>query len=112
MDMENKERYNLERPHHRVAKIRRFHNHVGVFIVINTGLLLLKDKMTVAFLGKEALNYPDAMDWIYWNVYVWMAILAIHALLVFGKIPYFVKEWEERQMERFLKEEQKRKKYE
>lgn len=112
MDMENKEVNKLERAYHRVAQIRGFHKHVGIFIVINTALLLLKDKMTVAFLGKEALNYPDTMDWIYWNGYVWGAILAIHALLVFGKIPFFVKRWEERQIQGFLKEEQKRNKYE
>ncbi|MGB5434548.1 MAG: 2TM domain-containing protein [Maribacter sp.] len=110
--MENKEIYKLERAHRRVAQIRGFYNHLGIFVVINTALLLLKDKMTVWLLGKEALNYPDAMDWIYWNAYVWVVILAIHALLVFGKIPFFVKKWEDRQMERYLKEDQKKKKYE
>ena len=112
MDMKSKERYKLERAHRRVAQIRGFYKHVGIFIVINTALLLLKDKMTVAFLGKEAMIYPDAMNWIYWNAYVWGGILAIHALLVFGKIPFFVKKWEDRQIERILREEQKSEKYE
>jgi len=112
MDMENKEHNKLERAQLRVAQIRRFYRHVGVFVIINVALLLSKDQMTIAFLGEKAMDHPEAMNWIYWNIYIWAAILAVHALYVFGNVPFFIKKWEKRQIERFMKEEKERNKYE
>jgi hypothetical protein len=51
MNMENKEHNKLERAQLRVAQIRRFYRHVGIFIIINAALLLSKDQMTIAFFG-------------------------------------------------------------
>ena len=110
--MENKEHNKFERAQHRVARIRRFYNHLGVFIIINATLLLSKNKMAIAFLGERATDYPEAMNWIKWNIYIWLVILAIHALLVFGNVPFFVKKWEERQMKRIMEDENETPKYE
>jgi hypothetical protein len=37
-------------------------------------------------LGEKAMDHLKALNWIYWNIYIWVAILAIHALFVFGNV--------------------------
>ncbi len=110
MGMEHKSLKKIERARRRVGQIKSFYNHVGVFIIINGMLLLSRKKMTITLFGREALDNPKVMSWIDWNIYIWLAILAIHALLVFGRSSFFVKKWEERQIERFMKDEEAKEK--
>lgn len=103
--MENKYYAKLDRAQRRVAKIKGFYNHLAVFVVINSGLWLFKDKMMTYFFGEEVLSIPGAMSWVNWNILIWMFILLVHGLLVYGNIPVLLKKWEDRQMEKFIQEE-------
>lgn len=114
--MENKELTKYERAQRRVAEIRGFYNHLGVYLVVNAVLLLFKERMTVTLLSKRALGNPEFLEWIDWNVYgtpiIWGIILAVHGVKVFGGFSIFGRKWEERQMERFMKEERNKEKSE
>lgn len=109
MNMKNKQGNRFERAQHRVRQIKGFHNHLGVFVIVNSAFFLLKDSMTIALFGKEALGNPEIMNWIDWNAYVWGVFLAIHALVIYGNVPMFVKKWEKRQLEKYMQEEEKEK---
>ncbi len=110
--MENKENVKLERARRRVDRIKGFYIHLAIFIIFNTALFLLKDELMGALVGEEALSNPKVTDWVYWNILVWLAILVIHALIIFGNIPFLGKNWEERQIRKFMNEGQDRERYE
>lgn len=53
----------------------------------------------------EILKHPEFFNWIYWNLILWAIGLIIHGLWVFGSNPLFVKDWEERQIKKYMKKE-------
>lgn len=106
--MKNKEGNGFERAHRKVRQIRGFYSHLGFFVVINSSLFLLKDKMTIALFGKEALGNLELMNWIDWNAYVWGVFLVLHALILFVNAHIFVRKWEERQLVKYMQAEAKR----
>ncbi|MGC1515086.1 MAG: 2TM domain-containing protein [Maribacter sp.] len=100
-----------ERAKLKVASLRRFYNHVMVYVILNSLLYLLRDKFTFVLLSKNALGNPDVLEWINWNVYgttiVWGGILGIHAIKVFGNFNVLLNDWEQRQIEKYVQEEVK-----
>ena len=94
-----------ERAKSKVASIKRFYNHVLVFLIINIILYFLRNKFVFILVSKEAFGNPEFLDWIDWNVYgttiVWGIILAIHGITVFGNISY-MKKWEDRKIQKYL----------
>lgn len=102
--MENKEYTKFKKAQRRIMQIKSFYNHLIVFVIINAVLLLSKDRIAIALFGEEALVHPDAMNWIEWNIYIWGVGLLIHALFVFGRVPFFIKKWEERQIKKYMSE--------
>ena len=109
--MENVVETKLKGARQRVERIKSFYNHVVVFVIINGALLLLKDEITIAIFGEEALGDSRLMHWVDVNVYIWVGILIIHGIIVFGGIQNFVKKWEESEVDKILQKE-KEKKYE
>ncbi|MEP2057959.1 MAG: 2TM domain-containing protein [Maribacter litoralis] len=95
-----------ERAKSKVASIKRFYNHVLVFLIINIILYFLRNKFVFILVSKEAFGNPEFLDWIDWNVYgttiVWGIILAIHGITVFGNISWHMKKWEERKIQKYL----------
>lgn len=103
--MDNEYADKLERARQHVAKIKGFHRHLAIFVVVNAVMLLAKGKPSLFFF-EEALSYPGAMDWVYWNLLIWLLFIVIHAFLVFGKVPVMLRRWENRQMKKFIQEEE------
>tara|TARA_R110002167_G_scaffold8323_3_gene38621 strand:+ start:64 stop:252 length:189 start_codon:yes stop_codon:yes gene_type:complete len=56
--------------------------------------------------NKNALGNPEFLDWINWNVYgttiVWGIILVVHGIIVFGNISWYMKKWEEREIQKYI----------
>lgn len=102
IDMENKEYKKFEKAKRRIDRIKSFYFHLIVFVVFNAILLLSKDSMAIALFGKGAIVHPKAMNWIEWNIYIWGAGLLVHAIFVFGRVPFFIKKWEERQIKKYM----------
>ncbi len=108
MATKNNRQSKIERARSRVAKIKGYYRHIAIFIIINGFLLLSKKSIAIALFGEGNPVNSKAMSWVEWNLYIWLAILAIHTILVFGKAPLFMKKWEDRQIDKFIEEERKR----
>ncbi|MBQ4914773.1 2TM domain-containing protein [Maribacter sp. MMG018] len=104
------------RAQRQVAQIKKFYKHVRIFIVVNIILLLIKFKVQDYF-DSQGFNDENFVDWFEWNIIgtpiLWGIILLVHGIYVFKfkAIPWtemkpgFVKNWEKKQIEKFLKEE-------
>ncbi|WP_273567328.1 2TM domain-containing protein [Maribacter halichondriae] len=109
MTTKNEELTKLRRAKKRVAEIRGFYNHLAVYLVVNVVLFLLRDQMTFILLSKRVFGNPGFLENINWDVYgtpiVWGLALLIHAISVFGK-PYVLgRNWEERQIQKYLEKD-------
>lgn len=100
-----KEVSKFERAQLRIKLIRGFYNHVGIFVIINAALFLFKKKLMAVFVGEVAYSNPNVTSWVDWNFYIWLIILAVHAVLVFGNVSFLGKKWEERQIQKYMKED-------
>ncbi|MDP5230268.1 MAG: 2TM domain-containing protein [Cellulophaga sp.] len=98
----------LERAQKKVANIKGFYNHLTVYIIINCIVLFTSGKFIFILFSEEALGNPKFLDWINWNVYgtpiIWGIVLLIHGLVVFGIKPSFLKNWEQKQLEKYMRE--------
>lgn len=99
----------FERAQKKVAEIRGFYNHLVVYIIVNAALLLFREKFVFTLISKEALGNPEFLDWLNWNIFgtpiIWGIALGIHAFKVFSNRSIFGKEWEERQIRKYLEED-------
>tara|TARA_R110002126_G_C10361811_1_gene492604 strand:- start:160 stop:549 length:390 start_codon:yes stop_codon:yes gene_type:complete len=95
-----------ERAKTKVESIKRFYNHTLVFLIINIILYFLRHKFVFILVNKNALGNPEFLDWINWNVYgttiVWGIILVVHGIIVFGNISWYMKKWEEREIQKYI----------
>ena len=103
--MSNIENLNLAYAQQRILKIKKFYHHLGIFLIVNTVLMLTKNTIAISIFGEKALVYPEIMNWVYWNIFIWAFIVGIHALIVFGKLPKLVRNWEQRQIDKYLEED-------
>jgi hypothetical protein len=79
----------------KVARIKDFYRHLFLFLIIN-----------VLVLGVVWL-----LDWYLWYTFifftcVWGMSIVIQALFAYGYNPLMGKNWEQRQLEKILEEEQ------
>jgi hypothetical protein len=83
----------------RVEKIKGFYIHLTVYILVNLFILGMKFYH----------NYQDGLN--FWELesfgtaFFWGIGLGVHAISVFGFNMMFGKNWEERQLKKFMKEE-------
>ena len=93
----------------KVASLRSFYNHAIIYVIINMLLYLFRDKFTFILISKTALGNPDILDWIDWNVFgtsiVWGVILIFHAVKTFSNFTLLAADWEQRQIEKYVKED-------
>lgn len=97
--MENKyqeeERYYKARK--RVEEIKGFYGNLTAYIVVNIGLFVL-----------NLLTSPKHL-WFYWPLLWWGIGVLFHGLKVFNYMPFFSKDWEEKKINEFMKEEKSNK---
>jgi hypothetical protein len=95
-----------ERARKRVDEIKGFYGHLTAYIAVNAVLLLARGKIHFMLLSKGALGDPEFLNWIDWNIYgtpiIWGVGLLTHGLYVFKMNPFFGKNWEERQIEKYM----------
>ncbi|NKI27200.1 2TM domain-containing protein [Arenibacter sp. 6A1] len=98
----------LEKAKKQVANIRGFYSHLWVYILINLGLLAIG-----WYLGayKEGWLQGDEHfeRWIQWNIGLslvgWGIGVLLHGMIVFGRKPQCIKQWEERQIQKYMDQE-------
>ena len=105
----------LKKAQKRVKNLKDFYRHLRVYIVINILLLVVKSKAYDFFTERGVMD-EGFFNWFEWNILgtpiVWGLGLGVHAIYVFGfkskslkeLKPRFYKNWEERQIEKYMKE--------
>tara|TARA_R110002050_G_scaffold100580_1_gene208164 strand:+ start:114308 stop:114634 length:327 start_codon:yes stop_codon:yes gene_type:complete len=108
--MKNNNLSKLERAQKRVKDIKGFYNHAVIYVIINSLLLIFKERFVFTILSKNAIGDPDFLRWIDWNVYgtpiIWGIGLLVHGICVFNATPKFLKNWEERKIKKYMQEEE------
>ncbi|NRD19683.1 2TM domain-containing protein [Winogradskyella eckloniae] len=97
------EDFKLMKAKNKVEKLKRFYNHLIVYLLINTVITAVKvmNNMNNGETFNEAFfDLSTLMTWMVWGI-----VLAIHAFSVFG-LPLIVgDDWEERKIEKYMKDE-------
>ncbi|QAA82955.1 2TM domain-containing protein [Aequorivita sp. H23M31] len=100
--METKKSLKYLRAHKKVEILKHFYSHLAVFIIINTGIILV---LANAF-GKGPTYFSK---WeVYFTLFFWGIGILFHALYVLFEITFrggFLKRWEDRKMKQFLEED-------
>ena len=93
----------LERAKKRVAELKGFFIHFMVYIFINV-MITVVVSVSLMYNGYslwEAIsNFGSFSTWLFWGIG-----LGFHAIKVFSYNPFFNKEWEERQIQKYLDED-------
>lgn len=101
-----------ERATKRVKELKGFYNHIKIFVLVNLFLYGVRSGFFHRFLADDFPIRPEYFDWIHINLLIWTVILLVHALITYrNKFPFY-KNWEARQLQKFIEEEeQQHKKY-
>lgn len=101
-----------ERARKRVDDIKGFYRHLTAYVIVSAILLLARGKVHFVLLSKGALGDPNFLNWLDWNIYgtpiLWGIGLLIHGLIVFVKNPFLGKEWEKRQIEKYMNQDKQK----
>ena len=76
----------------KVKIIRGFYIHLGIFLLVNTIVLLVL----------SMIESNDDMFWEYYPIAGWGIAIALHYFLVFGFDYVFGKNWEERKIRELI----------
>lgn len=98
----------LERAKKRLAAIKGFYSHLFAYLTINLGLLIIYLVYRYANTGFYEVMEVGFRNWIDWNILFtplfWGIGLFFHGLSVFGKKPRFLRNWEEKQIKKYMEE--------
>lgn len=86
----------VERAKKRVDDLKGFYTHLVVYLVVNTGLLIMD------------LVQGGGVEWVYWVMIGWGIGLAAHAASVFIFDGRLGSKWEAKKLEQFTEEERRR----
>ena len=100
--MEDLNNEKLKRAKKRVDQIKGFYIHATVYVIINVFILI-----------NIGSNTTDFWHWGHFiTPFFWGIGLFFHWWNTFGRNPFFSKDWEEKQIQKYMdKEEQEAKKY-
>lgn len=108
--MEPSESIGLRKAKERVEALKGFYGHLMAYITVNIFLLIVRLNVFSFFL--YASPEKNFFDWVDWNILVvlvfWGIGLLFHAAKVFQYKFRFIQNWEERQLLKFMKEEESR----
>ena len=95
--------------HLRVQKLKRFYKHLTVYVIVNVIVVFFGlrgiDLLNTKTMEVDAYYVP----WLLWNVLsvpiLWGIGLLIHGVSVFRPTFGFIKNWEQRQLQKIMEEE-------
>jgi hypothetical protein len=90
----------------RVQELKGYYSHITIFLIVNGILYLLKAGVLTSLLPEAFPRESYYYDWINGNVLIWALILAVHTLIVFRHKFTFFKKWEERQIKKYMEEDE------
>ncbi len=106
MEKENSsEKARLKRAQLRVNKIKGFYKHLTVYLIVNTFLLLMK-VIGNSYYGENFMgpvwHFSTFATWFLWGIG-----LFFHGIKVFYSGSIFSKNWEERQIQKYMEEDKR-----
>lgn len=103
MDYDKKNK--LERAKKQVAELKGFYVHLVVYLAVNVFVTVAKILENLgngeSFL-KAFWDFGTLAVWLFWGIG-----LLFHGLKVFSYNPFFNKEWEERQIRKYMEKEKR-----
>ncbi len=98
-----------EKAKKRVEELKQFYTHLRVYIFVNILILLLRGQLLDYLMGKTENYDPGFLHWIDLNALLtpmlWGIGLLIHGIYAYRHKFGFVKKWEERQIRKFIEED-------
>ncbi|WP_047415741.1 2TM domain-containing protein [Cellulophaga sp. Hel_I_12] len=94
------EHLKLERAKARIAQLRGFYIHAAVYVIINTLLILIKIMNNIENGESFAQAFFDFSTFI--TPFFWGIGLLVHGLKISRVNPFFSKEWEARQIKKYV----------
>lgn len=97
----------------RVDRIKDFYKHLSVYIVANILLFIFKG-YALNYIISQGIHDQGFLDWFTLNIiltpFLWGLGLIIHGVLAFRPVPFslrnlkpkFLKDWEERQIQKYM----------
>ena len=89
-----------QRAQKRVEEIKGFYSHLAVYILVNL-VILAWSALTFREIGEPLFQWPMLITPAAWGVG-----LAFHYAKTFHINPFFGKDWEERQIRKYMKEDE------
>ncbi len=99
---------NLEAAKKRVKELKGYYRHILIFVLVNGFLLLLKSGILFKVMPEWFPTESYYYDWINGNILIWVMILVLHTLLLFRHKFPFLKKWEERQIQKYMQEDEEK----
>jgi hypothetical protein len=79
-----------------VREIKGFYGNLILYILVNLFLLFIN------------LKYSPDDIWFFWPMIGWGIGVAFHGMKVFNYMPFLGKDWENRKISEYMKEEEKK----
>lgn len=88
----------------RVQKLKKFYSHLFTYVVVNiliSSIRVFSDVNNGSSFSEALLDIRNHTIWFYWGIG-----LAFHTFSVFGLQLFIGKDWEERKIRQFMKDEE------
>ena len=92
-----------ERAKKRVEELKGFYKHLMVYIMVNimiTTIIVVSHMYNGADFIDALWDFGSISTWFFWGIGVFF-----HGLKVFSFNPFFNKDWEERQIQKYMEED-------
>ncbi|WP_282162754.1 2TM domain-containing protein [Ulvibacterium marinum] len=89
----------------RVEELKGFYWHLASYVVVNlfiSTMKIVRDMGDGEAFGETFWDFGTFAVWFFWGIG-----LAFHAMKVFSYNPFFSKEWEERQIQKYMEEDKR-----
>ena len=100
-----------ERAKKKVKRIKGFYKHLTVYLIVNAVIVLEGFRGLDLLKMSEAHIDPAFLEWLFWNVLsvpvLWGIGLMIHGIRVFVPGMQVFRQWEERQVRKFMEKEER-----
>ncbi len=103
--MNDNDRRKLQRAKKRVEELKGFYWHLAAYLAVNLFITISKISRNIASgegFDEAFFDFGTFAIWFFWGIG-----LFFHAAKVFGTAPIFGKDWEERQIQKFIEKEKK-----